>query len=1066
MVNDSTRAYSVYISDENNSVQGSGVLFYAGGKSAFVFTCAHVVDGLEKIRLFILKEINAACDRYDVFCTEISSSQVVYSPLDEVRTDDAGTKTHTEDIAIIQLGKPESLEIPVTNFLITETYRNRPVYVQGYPNGVPDGRSPIEYLDCLHGCVVVNPTDSNRFTIRMDNTFIDAGSRVYELEGLSGAPVWEDSEEVNGLLGVFTSAYGATALLSKTFVTKAQQLRSIMKERFGIVMKRKLEGIPEQDVAGSSGDPIVFNGEIQTEEKSENEKWIENQLVGLRCIIEDLKLQDAIDRAKELIADSQFASLSKESQKKGKQYLLYCYEIADMDAEFDALEADMRESGLIKEHDVLRQLTRSFMQKKFQETVVAAQHYIDTEDSTKSKTLLSFAKAFLLLAKAYTEQLPIEETIGVLLNEQEKFIYPTDEVEDEALVYQMIGYVYGERYHDNVNAVRFLNRSYQIGYDNIVLESLGAAYYNLAVYDATDENGRIPDFRKIDKKALYKARECFLIIKEKADELFWAGTMRRIGLCVYNTFVFLHDNYRILTIYPDVKKYLPKLPADAWRDVEMKYAKVSVQKGEIDAEEFPHITEKDKSLLEAIARSSRCMSLIEDVTVNVPTKQIRGLLEIANEIIDTLNFLEIAVEKIEKSERVPIYVQMINLYGRGILMFGWNKKHKMESIYNCISDCDDTNLLESMRNFIFEMDAPIEEAINRFKEMYESHKNIITWQELNHLYIRHGMFDKADAMYRELFSEHKELIAEGPEYAYRAFIDYVMLYRRDLKYALQCYLDAKESFKDTDIEGFWELELMFYVNSFNDPERFETERKHFVEKGLVTEEAYHRTAFIAYLTNLNKAKALEHYNYIRQYPHWQDSGTGMVVAKKEEIYFLNWMGVLKPGRRPSLDSMGEEKAGEVSEKYKTETWHPVIDRQFKNQFRVKKSIAMDAWSLYQLAEMNALDDIQSLDYVYVSHITVTRLLEELSKTNNLKIRIILEYIQLSDNTHIYTAGFKSQLEVRNVAQYHEFASTVAVAIEKDCVAVYGDPIVDDSIIEHFRNRIVRVNDLESLLAER
>lgn len=96
-----------------------------------------------------------------------------------------------------------------------------------------------------------------------------------------------------------------------------------------------------------------------------------------------------------------------------------------------------------------------------------------------------------------------------------------------------------------------------------------------------------------------------MIIKEKADALFWAGTMRRIGLCVYNTFVFLHDNYRILTIYPDVKKYLTKLPADAWRDVEMKYAKVSAQKGEIDAEEFPHITEKDKSLLEAIARSSK-----------------------------------------------------------------------------------------------------------------------------------------------------------------------------------------------------------------------------------------------------------------------------------------------------------------------------------------------------------------------------------------------------------------------------------------------------------------------------
>lgn len=90
MVNDSTREYSVYISDEKNSVQGSGVLFYAGGDSAFVFTCAHVVDSLDKVRLFILKEIDATRDLYDVLCTEVPASQVVFSPLDEVRKDDAG----------------------------------------------------------------------------------------------------------------------------------------------------------------------------------------------------------------------------------------------------------------------------------------------------------------------------------------------------------------------------------------------------------------------------------------------------------------------------------------------------------------------------------------------------------------------------------------------------------------------------------------------------------------------------------------------------------------------------------------------------------------------------------------------------------------------------------------------------------------------------------------------------------------------------------------------------------------------------------------------------------------
>ena len=46
----------------------------------------------------------------------------------------------------------------------------------------------------------------------------------------------------------------------------------------------------------------------------------------------------------------------------------------------------------------------------------------------------------------------------------------------------------------------------------------------------------------------------------------------------------------------------------------------------------------------------------------------------------------------------------------------------------------------------------------------------------------------------------------------------------------RCYLDSKETFRDTDIEGFWELELMLYSNTFNEPERFETERQSFLEQ--------------------------------------------------------------------------------------------------------------------------------------------------------------------------------------------------------------------------------------------
>ena len=153
MVNDSTREYSVYISDTKNAVQGSGVLFYAGGDSMFVFTCAHVVDNLDTVRLFILKAIDASKDLYRVFATEVTASQILFSPLDVV-TEEDGEKRHTEDFAIIQILKPADIELGKTEYFVTETYRNRSVYVQGYPNGVPEGKKHIGYLDCLHGQVV------------------------------------------------------------------------------------------------------------------------------------------------------------------------------------------------------------------------------------------------------------------------------------------------------------------------------------------------------------------------------------------------------------------------------------------------------------------------------------------------------------------------------------------------------------------------------------------------------------------------------------------------------------------------------------------------------------------------------------------------------------------------------------------------------------------------------------------------------------------------------------------------------------------------------------------------
>ena len=113
----------------------------------------------------------------------------------------------------------------------------------------------------------------------------------------------------------------------------------------------------------------------------------------------------------------------------------------------------------------------------------------------------------------------------------------------------------------------------------------------------------------------------------------------------------------------------------------MKYAKVRAQKGEIDTKEFPHITTKDGILLDAIAKACKCSNLIEDVTANNPVDRIRNLPQFAKEIRETIRFLESAVRRIDRRDRVPMYVQLINLYGRGMIFFGWNKKDKLESLW-------------------------------------------------------------------------------------------------------------------------------------------------------------------------------------------------------------------------------------------------------------------------------------------------------------------------------------------------------------------------------------------------
>lgn len=806
---------------------------------------------------------------------------------------------------------------------------------------------------------------------------------------------------------------------------------------------------------------VTFSGEVAVSADGHG-GWLDERASTCRQCIDELQFMRAIDVAREAMADERFLGCDRSARERLMKYLLYCYEMSDMDAEFDELEEEMCRQGVLERHDVLRHLTRSFGRREFQETVAVAEDYLGDSRTKQDGDLAIITRAYLLLARAYVEELPVEETIGKLLDDRETLTHGTGDEEDDALLYQMIGYVYGDRYHDYVKSMRLLNRSYSVGSDNIVLESLGAAYYFLGVADATRDDGTV-DFRRLDKGSLYKARKCFLTIMGKADVLSWAATMRRVGLCIYNTFVFLNDNYRILTVYSDVKRYVGEIEGGGgWRDVEMKHARVVAQSGRIELANYPHIYRTDRILLHAIAKSSECLHNIENAITSLRPDQMASIGFDAY-VRDAIREVEGYVPVVERRDRWAIYVQVMNMYGWGIRLFGWDKVERLRHWLGRLRDCDDPMLLESMENYVIEFEVPVEEAIQRFRETYERRGDLISWQELHNLYIRHGMLDESDKMYRELLTERRELIADEPEFAYRAYMDYVITYRRDMGDALQCFLDAKKEFRDADIENFWELELMFMTNTFNNPERFESERLPFVERNLLGEEEYHRAAFIAHMANLDRKQAEEHMGYIEQYPHLVNPMTNMLVARKEEIHFLNWVGAIEPAFVPPRRGMNTESVAQARTAYSRETWHRAMGQSLRNGFLSDRTIAIDSWGLYVLFESGQFEIEKEFDHVYVSHAAVIQLLEELSVANNETIRDLLALVASSGVFRVVSAGFESQVLVRKRVAYCEPAATVALSMEKGCLAVIGWPELQEDFIDAYGSSVLRVDEMERLL---
>ena len=1054
-----TQEYSVFITDEKRTSSGSGVLFYPGsGNRLYIFTCAHVLDGLEEpFQIYSLFPVNREQEIYQVEKLEATREQVKYSPIDKVSESDEGVIVHSIDAAVICLEIKEEISFETTDYVIGEVHKGDSVLAQGFPGSETEIEELLNYVEGTYGRILHNAKDKEVLLWQIEDTHVDPGNRVYELNGFSGSPVWSLEADEKTIVGLFTSGVGRSIYRGKVHALKMEAIRSIMKIFFQIRMESRILGIPNEEIAPQKDNPTYISKEAQPEIRNLYDEWLVVQTEKVRAYIDDVKFQNAIDTAKMAIKDQRFEKCSKKVACTHMKHLLYCYEACLLDDEYEALEQEMQKRGFLEGHDPLRWITFNFGKKQFKETIAFTEELLQRGDLDERVKIV--AEVYASISRAYVEDAPVEETIGKFLDEKECLTIKIEDMGTEALVYQMLGYVYGEYYKQYVKSVRCLNRAYRLGQDHAVLESLGCAYHLLAIHDALKEDHTI-EIEKVDRSSLYKARECFLILLDKADELYLRAMMKREGGILYDTFFFEQDNYRILTLYPILIKNSPD-DAKMKRDFEMKYAKTVCQSGQIDLTQFHHLTKADKILLSILKEEQDALHRLDFTN----SEDLRRILNLDKKLYNVIDKVEQNLEQIDEKEQLLVRALLLNLYRWGKYLFGWNIIFNMERHLEFIRKNGKEEMAITFENFIYECSHEPEEAEERYIHSWEKNPCFELWKEILQFYKRNHMLDKADAMFESLFTEHTEYVESEPEYAFRAYIGYIIDYQRDLRKALHFYLLHKNEMKDEIVRELWESELMMCTNSFNNPDEFVEMRNVLVEQGLMPENEFHRISLVAYMCNLDSENAWKHFS--KENPMFGEFGqieNEGVFLTKEGAQFLVWQKKYPPHMEWEWRGINIQRANAAKALFEQEEWH-LSPKSITNklQYEIHKSIAIDVWGLYLLAVEEKLELLEKFDQVYVTHFSVCRMLEEITHFKNENIEVILAYLESAEHVKLQSPNFETQLRIRENVKYYEPCSTVAMAIEAEIPAIIGEPMLIQSLIDGFKNYIVRPDDLEKMM---
>lgn len=755
-----------------------------------------------------------------------------------------------------------------------------------------------------------------------------------------------------------------------------------------------------------------------------------------------------MDVTRAAIGNSEFGKCTNEQKYSIYAILHEAYRLArDFDI-CDQIRLEMCKAGIHSEREDLLEAIRYFEAQD----ISKAEEYI--KRALKKNPEGNEERVLALAIRAEKEDRVDVSIVSEILGSRDQLLIKPADEHEEQFIYQTLGYILSNRFRESGRAIRCLNRAFQISGSYIILETLALVYYQHSVRNAflMEGSDRI-DPEKIDRGEIDKARDAFLRVFAAADEMWLKGTFRRAGLQVFKCFFFMHDNFRIYKHYHDLMKYYEFQDQEIKRDIQICYIDVALKKEALNLDDFDALTEHDKKFYKLVMLLEEPMRLLDRGITQPASITEERLLQILAEGEKKLQEL-VATQMDDRLGFDGIHSAFANIYGNGIMRYHWQAIAEVKRHCSAIKNPAG---IESFRIYIDELQSDDLDSIEqRYEELFEEHKDIISFEEWCHFYIRHGQFDQTKKLYDSVFNERKYLIEVQPEYFYRQYIEYTLMHQYDLTPAIRCFVEHRDKFKDIFIYMAFEMDLKFATCTFNDPDQMLEDAKILLGEGLYSQADYNEKCLIINMLNCRP-------NDAEPFASWSHGVNPLMCSDFERMLFV-WKGApVIPNRH--WNSMQQWTSVQMTERYKEETWlRDPKDILLESGTARDRAIVVDLWTLYFLMQVQALEVMARFQTIYITHNTVSMALQEINQVNDDGIRNILAHFQVAGNVKFLSPTLEQQLEIRDPGfHFMEVHSACLLAQELNCPALVGE--FRFPIPEKLRSKVIRPSSVRMIFTE-